>query len=135
MMFLSALGEFPEMVLGLAFSLGCALLLAFLCLRFLLGLMTRHEYNVTHNVNNDPSHVGSLLQLGAAVARSDAGSVGDGGGLRAGGPYLVPAAAPLNLVVRVSESNGASSGRVVELPVAVAGRVAQAWGGDSNDAA
>ncbi len=33
MTFLSAFGEFPEMVLGLAFSLGCALLLGFLCLR------------------------------------------------------------------------------------------------------
>ena len=46
MTFLSALGEFPEMVLGLAFSLGCALLLAFVCLRSLLGLMTRQQYRV-----------------------------------------------------------------------------------------
>ena len=53
MAFLSALGEFAEAVLGLAVSLGCALLLAFACLRFLMGLMTRQQYNVTH----DSSHV------------------------------------------------------------------------------
>ena len=134
-MFLSVLGDFSEAVLGLAFSFGCALLLAFVCLRFLLGLMTRQQVNVTHNVNNDPSHVGSLLRLGAAVAGPDPGSNGDGRSLADGGPYLVPAAAPLNLLVRVSESDRASSGRVVEFPVTVAGRAAQAWGGDSNDAA
>ena len=38
MTFLTALGGFPEMVLGLAFSLGCALLLAFVCLRSSAGL-------------------------------------------------------------------------------------------------
>jgi hypothetical protein len=53
MTFLSALGEFLEAVLGLAVSLGCALLLAFLCLRFLVGLMTRQQFRVT----DDPSHV------------------------------------------------------------------------------
>ena len=56
MMFLGVLGDFTEAVLGLAFSFGCALLLAFVCLRFLLGLMTRQQYNVPHNVINDPSH-------------------------------------------------------------------------------
>ena len=53
MTFLSALGEFAEAVLGLAVSLGCALLLAFACLRFLMGLMTRRQYNVA----DDSSHV------------------------------------------------------------------------------
>ena len=41
------------MVLGLAFSFGCALLLAFACLRFLLGLMTRQQYNVTDDRSLD----------------------------------------------------------------------------------
>jgi hypothetical protein len=49
MAFLSALGEFAEAVLGLAVSLGCAVLLAFACLHFLMGLMTRQQCNVTDN--------------------------------------------------------------------------------------
>ena len=36
------------MVLGLAFSLGCALLLGFVCLRFLVGLMTRQQFQCGH---------------------------------------------------------------------------------------
>lgn len=44
MTLLSALGEFPEAVLGLTFGLGCALALGFLCLRILVGLMTRQQY-------------------------------------------------------------------------------------------
>jgi hypothetical protein len=37
MTFLSALGEFPEMVLGLAFSFGCALLSASFAFGFCWG--------------------------------------------------------------------------------------------------
>lgn len=135
MAFLSALGEFPEMVLGLAFSLGFALLLGFVCLRLLLGLITRQRYNVTHNVINDPSHVASLLHLGSAVARTDAGSNGDGGSLATGGPYLLPAASPHNRFVRDAKSDAAPGARVVELPVPVAGGAAQSWSGDGGDAA
>ena len=100
MAFLSAFGEFSEMVLGLAFSAGCALLLAFLCLRLLLALMTRQQATATddHNVINDPSDVRSLLLLGAAVASPDHGSdVHSNGGGATGSPYLLPAAAPRNL--------------------------------------
>ncbi len=40
-------GDFPAAALGLIFSLGCALLLAFVVLRFVIGLVTREQYNVT----------------------------------------------------------------------------------------
>jgi hypothetical protein len=158
MTLLSALGEFPEMILGLAFSFGCALLLAFVCLKFLVSLMTRQQYNVTIyrdltnvpnlandlNQNNDPSHTRSILWLGAAVAgsadnRTDPGS-NDGGDSATGGPHLLPAAAPLNRFARDSKLNITSSTRVVELPQFVAERVAQGgsgdgWAGDNGGAA
>jgi hypothetical protein len=143
MTFLSALGEFPEMVLGLAFSFGCALLLAFVCLRFLVGLMTRQQYNVTDD-RNDPSHVRSILLLGAAVGHSnggpDTGTGDDLGSGATGGPYILPAAAPRNRFARNSKLDLPAGGRMVELPQLVAGRAAQGglpdgWVGDSGDAA
>ena len=137
MMFLGVLGDFTEAVLGLAFSFGCALLLAFVCLRFLLGLMTRQQYNVTEK--DDPGRVRSLLWLGAAVDRSNPGpNAGPGhelGGGATGGPYLLPAAAPLNGFARIAKPDAAPGGRVVELPRFVAGRVAQGGRGDNGDAA
>jgi hypothetical protein len=136
MTFLAALGEFPEMVLGLALSLGCALLLGFLCLQFLLMLMTGRQYSAVpeHNVVDDPGHSRALLLLGAAVAGSGSADAELAGG-RAGGPYLVPAGAPNLGFLRAAEPDGVASSRVVELPIAVAGRVAPAWSGDGNDAA
>ena len=145
MTFLSALGEFPEMVLGLAFSFGCALLLGFVCLRFLLGLMTRRQYNVAHDHNgiDDPSHVRSLIWLGAAVGTSvspDAGPGDDADSGAIGGPHLVPVAAPRDHFARDSKLNITSSARLVELPQPVAERVGQGgrgngWVPDGGDAA
>ena len=141
MTLLSALGEFPEMVLGLAFSLGCALLLAFLCLRLLLSLMTRQQYNVAHNVINDPSHTGSILWLGAAVAgasgSSDAATADALDSGATGSPYLLPAAAPHNRFSRIAKPDANTGGGVVQLPQTVAGRIAQGgrgdgWGGDAG---
>ena len=131
MMFLSVLGDFSEAVLGLAFSFGCALLLAFVCLRFLLGLMTRQQVNVTHNVINDPSHSRSILWLGTAVA----GTEHDGRSSATGGPYIVPAAAPSSRFARDAKPDAVIGGRVVELPQLVAERVAQGGFGDHGDAA
>ncbi len=102
MTMLSALGGFAEMVLGLAFSLGCALLLGFACLRLLLSLMTRQQLRVAHDHNgiSAPTDVGSLLWLGAAVAGASGSAdtpTGDGSDSGAtGSPYLLPAAAPRN---------------------------------------
>ena len=150
MTFLNAFGELPELVLGLAFSLACALLLGFVCLKFLVGLMTRQQYNVTIDPdrNNDPSHVSSILWLGAAVGSSNspaaptisAATEHDGDSDAAGGPYLLPAAAPRNRFARSAKPDAASGGRVVELPQPVAGRIAQvglgnSWGGNSGDVA
>ena len=136
MMFLSVLGDFTEAVLGLAFSFGCALLLAFVCLRFLLGLMTRQQYNVTDN--DDPSHVRSILWLGATVGRSNPGPDGTSDDLASGatgGSYILPAAAPRSRFAGISKLDLVSSGRVVELPQLVSGRIAQVGCGDDGDAA
>jgi hypothetical protein len=154
MTFLSALGEFPEMVLGLAFSFGCALLLAFICLRFLLGLMTRQQVGLTqdavsqdHNVISDSSRVRSILWFGAAVAGPKHGSAGadhgselGSGSVATGGPYLLPAAAPRPRFTRIAEPDAAPASRVVELPQAFAGRITPSecrdgWGGDHGGAA
>jgi hypothetical protein len=142
MTFLSALGELPAMALGLAFSLGCALLLGFACLRLLVGLMTRQQYNVTNdpdsthdlNLTNDPSHARSILWLGAAVA--DAGdSSADRRSGATGGPYLVPAAAPVNRFTRDPRLNIVSSKRAVEFSHTLAGRITQIGHSDNGGAA
>jgi hypothetical protein len=151
MMLLSALGEFPEMVLGLAFSFGCALLLAFLCLRFLVGLMTRQQYSGPHdhNVMDDARQVRSIVWLGAAVAGANNGpavstDVARTDAVRTehdrrsgstGGPYILPAAAPRNRFTRIAEPDAAPNGRLVEISRSIEGRVAQAGLGDSGDAA
>ena len=140
MAILSALGEFPEMVLGLAFGFGCALLLGFGCLRLLLALMTRQQVSVTHNGINEPSHVRSILWLGAAVSRfhrgSIAGSKSDRDRGATGIPFHLPAASPRNRFARNAKLNIASTGRVVELPQLAAESVASGgsgdrWGGDA----
>jgi hypothetical protein len=135
MTFLSALGEFPEMVLGFAFSLGCALLLGFVTLRLLLGLMTRQQFPVAdhHNEMNDPGHARSILWLGAAVAGASGGTADrlDSGAI--GGSYLVPAATPGSRFIRDSESDADTAGAVVQLPHAFAGRIAQGGLGNNGD--
>jgi hypothetical protein len=150
MTFLNALGDFPEMVLGLAFSLACALLLGFVSLKFLVGLMTRQQYNVTidPNLDNDPSHVNSILWLGAAIGSSNSPTAStipattdhNADSDATGGPYLLPAAAPRNRFARNAKPDAAAGGRVVELPQSVAGRIAQGgfgdgWSGRSGDVA
>ena len=152
MTYLGGVGDFTEAVLGLAFSFGCALLMAYGCLRFLVGLMTRQQYNVTVEPNpsndlqlaNDPSHVRSILWLGAAVGSSspgqDTGTEPDRDGGTTGGPYVLPAAAPRNRFARMAKSESITTSRVVKLPRFARERVAQgggsdSWGGNSGDAA
>jgi hypothetical protein len=132
MTFLSALGDLPEMLLGLAFSLGCALFLGFLCLRFVMNLMTQHAAR-DHNGSSDRPQVDSLLMLNAAVGVSNPGPGGEPGGKPGGGsgrgttgiPYRVPAASPVNRFDREPELSAATASRVVEIPLAPAGRTAQ----------
>ena len=159
MTYLGGVGDFTEAVLGLAFSFGCALLMAYGCLRFLVGLMTRQQYNVTVEPNlsndlnlatndvqvaNDPSHVRSILWLGAAVGSSspgqDAGTEPERDRGATGGPYVLPAAAPRNRFARMAKSESITTSRVVKLPQFARERVAQgggadSWGGNSGDAA
>lgn len=70
MTLLTALGELPEAVLGLTFGMGCALGLGFLCLRVLVGFVTRDGNGLT-----DPTHSGSIVLLGAAVGPSQGETV------------------------------------------------------------
>ncbi len=162
MTYLGGVGDFTEAVLGLAFSFGCALLMAYGCLRFLVGLMTRQQYNVTVEPNlsnglnlgtddlatedlaNDPSHVRSILWLGTAVGSSspgqDAGTEPGRDGGTTGGPYVLPAAAPRNRFTRMAKSESITTSRMVKLPRFARERVAQgggadSWGGTSGDAA
>ena len=131
MMFLSALGDFPEMLLGLLFSLGCALLLGFVCLRLFMNLMTHHAAR-DHNGISDPGGVDSLLMLNAAVGVSNGGPNGEpdaGSGSGATGvPYRVPAASPHNRFDRDPELGAVTASRVVEIPLADPGRIAQSRG-------
>jgi hypothetical protein len=159
MTYLGGVGDFTEAVLGLAFSFGCALLMAYGCLRFLVGLMTRQQYNVTVEPNlsndlnlatndvqvaNDPSHVRSILWLGHAVGSSspgqDSGTEPGRDRGATGGPYVLPAAAPRNRFARMAKSESITTSRVVKLPQFARERVAQgggsdSWGGNSGDAA
>ena len=143
MTFLSALGEFPEMVLGLAFSFGCALFLAFVCLRVVVGWITRQRHTVTDNVIDDPSHNNSLRWLHTAVTVSGSGSDitaaarpgGNGDSGATGVPYLLPIASAVHGFARIAESDAAAGGRVVELPQFAAERVAQVGHLDGGDAA
>src|SRR5579862_5080092 len=129
MNFLSALGEFPEMLLGLASGFGFALLLGFLSLRLLVGLMTRHTgtalngiANAEHNGVNDSGRLGSLLFLSAAAGESTAPGLGSdlGGSSKVtagsdqsgsgavGRPYLLSADTAHHRIARLAEPGAAS---------------------------
>ena len=113
MTILYRMGDFPEAVLGLAFSLACALLIAFACLKLLVGLVTREQYNVT----DAPRRFRPLFWT-AAWARGDARRerATDAANRGAtGGTYLLPAAAPDNLFARSSEPVDTSGDRMVDL--------------------
>lgn len=135
MTFLGALGDLPEMLLGLAFSLGCALFLGFICLRLLMRLMTHHAARDNNGIS-DPGQVDSLLMLNAAVGLSNGGPgarpasgsdarSGIDSGSATGGAYRIPAASPNNRFDRDPELSAVTASRVVEIPLAPAGRVAQ----------
>ena len=76
--------------LGFACGLMLALLLAFICLKFLTGLVTREQYNVT----DAPRRVRAIVWTGGA--RPSERSTDAGGSRATGVPYLLPAAAPRN---------------------------------------
>ena len=90
----------------LALTFGCALLLGAITLRFIVELITREQYNVS----DAPRRVRAIVWMGgndgpdSAVERRS--SVGK--------PHLLPAGARDNRFARISESDGAVAGRVVE---------------------
>jgi hypothetical protein len=127
---LTFLGEFPQVALALAFSFACALIMAFACLRIVVRLVTREQYNVT----DAPRRVSAIVWNAGDAARAsaiDGGSGGEAGGPFHAGPYLLPAAAPHNRFARNPKLDGARTGRVIQLPSRVAGGVAE--GGCGND--
>ena len=126
---LTLLGEFPQVALALTFSFGCALVLAFICLRMVVGLVTREQYNVT----DEPRRVRAIVLLDSASLRSSA-AVGRSGGAT-DGPYLLPAAAPHNRFSRIPKSDAAGAGRVVQLPRRAGGRAAESGCGDGGHGA
>src|SRR5271166_4556886 len=121
MTILNRMGEFPEAVLGLAFSLACALLLAFVCLKFLVSLVTRD------NVTDAPRRVRVVVWVGRRDRAASAAGLpaDDGSGHADGLSYLLPAAAPPNRFARAAESVGALRERVVKLSQPVRSRAAQ----------
>ena len=90
-------GDFPAAALGLIFSLGCALLLAFVVLRFVIGLVTREQYNVT----DESRRVRAIVWMGHRGSRTSTESGRSRGAT--GGPYLLAAAAPPNRFARIAK--------------------------------
>jgi hypothetical protein len=90
-------GDFPVAALGLICSLGCALVLAFVALRFVIGLVTREQYNVT----DDTRRVRAIVWMGDRGNRTSTESRGSRGSTR--GPYLLAAAAPPNRFARIAK--------------------------------
>ena len=116
---LTFLGEFPQVALALAFSFACALIMAFVCLRIVVRLVTREQYNVT----DAPRRVSAIVWNSDGAPR--AGAIDGGSGSATGGPYLLPAAAPHNRFARVPSPDASGDGRVVPLSQRAGGRTAK----------
>src|SRR5215472_9077588 len=123
------LGEFPQVALALTLSFGCALLLAFLCLRFVVRLVTREQYNVT----DAPRRIRALVWHGDGAASEGAADAGSGSAV--GGPYLLPAASPRNRFARIPEPGSASGGRILHLPNRSGAGTQQSGSGDGRGTA
>ena len=122
------LGDFPQVAFTLALSFACALALAFVLLQFVVKLVTREQYNVT----DEPRRI---LAIVFDPALSGGGATDAGSRGATGGPYLLPAAAPLNRFARLPKSGRASAGRVVQLPQRAGAGAAQGGTGGGHDAA
>ena len=106
---LTLAGDFPVAALGLIFSLGCALLLAFVALRFVIGLVTREQYNVT----DDTRRVSAIVWMGHRRDRTSSKSSGNRS--PTGRPYLLAAAAPPNRFARTAKPVVPDARRYVQL--------------------
>ena len=129
MNFLTFLGNFPQVAFFLALSFACALVLAFVLLRFVVKLVTREQYNVT----DEPRRIRAIVLAAPALSGGGASDAGRGGAT--GGPYLLPAAAPRNRFARLPKSDAASTARVIQLSRRAGAGVAQSRTGGGHDAA
>lgn len=126
---LTLAGDFPVAALGLVCSLGFALVLAFVALRFVIGLVTREQYNVT----DDSRRVRAIVWMGRRGARAGTEPAGSRG--TTGGPYLLAAAAPPNRFARITKPVIHDSRRFVQLRQGVGGGAAQIGPTDDGHAA
>src|SRR5690242_17562251 len=121
--------EFPQVALALIFSMAAALLAAFLCLRFIVRLVTREQYNVT----DAPRRVRALVWIDRSGA--GAGPADDRSGSATGLPYFLPAAAPRNRFTRNPKSGAIDAAGLIELSQRARGRAAQIGTGDNRHGA
>jgi hypothetical protein len=126
---MTLVGDFPMAALGLTFSLGCALLLAFIALRFVVGLVTREQYNVS----DAPRRVHAIVWMGHRSNRAGAEPVGSR--VPTGGPYLLAAAAPRNRFARNTPRDSGRARRFVQFPQRSGGGDAQSGATGNGHAA
>src|SRR5579864_6454212 len=126
---LNFMGDFPQVALAMVFSIGCALLASFICLRIILRLVTREQYNVT----DAPRRVRALVWVDPSAA--GAGAADGRGGTATGGPYLLPAAAPRNRFSRIPKSDAVAARRFIELSQRAGGGTAEGRTGTSDHGA
>ena len=126
---LTLAGDFPVAALGLVCSLGFALVLAFVVLRFVIGLVTREQYNVT----DDSRRVRAIVWMGHRGNRAGAEPSGSRGA--AGRPYLLAAAAPPNRFARIAKPVVHDARRLVDLRQGSGGATAQIGPTDDGHAA
>lgn len=108
MTILYGMGELPEAIFGLAFGFACALLIGFGCLKILVGLVTREQYNVT-----DASRRVRIIFWTPRGGRAEGATSGTNRHAT-GLPDLLSASAPDHLLARPGESVGAAAERMVE---------------------
>lgn len=124
---LTFLGDFPQVALAIAFSLGCALLAAFIFLRVVVGLVTREQYNVT----DAPRRIRVLVWMGHG---NQSDSVDQRGSRAARQPYLLPAAAAPNRFARIPKSGDAGPVRCIQFPERIGGGISKGGTGDGGAA-
>ena len=126
---MSLAGDFPVAALGLICSISCALVIAFVALRFVIGLVTREQYNVT----DDSRRVRAIVWMGHRGNRRGAEPSGSRGA--AGRPYLLAAAAPPNRFARIAKPVIHDPRRFIHLRQSSGGATAQIGPTDDGHAA
>src|SRR5260370_30344892 len=129
MSFFTFLGSFPQVAFILTLSFACALVLAFVLLRFIVKLITREQYNVT----DEPRRIRAIVM--AAPALSGGGAIDAGRSGATSGPYLLPAAAPRNRFARLPKPDAAATAGIIQLSQRAGAGTAQGGTGGGPHAA